>query len=442
MKEEGCRQNGSSTSGSKRKSTTTIITTGLNRSKQPRRDCGVKRCSLKRAGHFLLGPRLGNSPVRSIAQCLAKRDATDDFYCLKMLTVEEPGRETQDDKQGKMLLHTEYSLLSLLHNQDGVIHHHGLFQDEFTEEVSMNSERADCSSSKVERTRKRVCLILDCLCPHEFSDVSADLINLQHYVIREKKLNEKEAILVFYDIVRVVESLHEKNIVHRDLKLGNIVLNRSTKKITITNFCLGKHLIREDDLLKDQRGSPAYISPDVLSGAPYSGKASDMWALGVVLYTMLYGQFPFYDSAPHELFRKIKSAEFTIPGDSRVTSGTTRLIQSLLVLNPKKRLTASQVLDILSDTMRTWYLSSTLLTPSHVVPDIDNLPEDTERDEKERVEREKEFERKLNNLNDDFTKKNTGYFVPQITTMSTVRRLDHDARRLSASEMLAHRHLF
>ena len=96
----------------------------------------------------------------------------------------------------------------------------------------------------------------------------------------------------------------QKNIVHRDLKLGNIVLNRryvlcnfkckckhflklllscnfgnlscpnyylslfscSTKKITITNFCLGKHLIREDDLLKDQRGSPAYISPDVLSG--------------------------------------------------------------------------------------------------------------------------------------------------------------------------------
>lgn len=48
-------------------------------------------------------------------------------------------------------------------------------------------------------------------------------------------------------------------------------------------------------------------------GAPYSGKASDMWALGVVLYTMLYGQFPFYDSIPHELFRKIKTAEFLLP---------------------------------------------------------------------------------------------------------------------------------
>ena len=45
----------------------------------------------------------------------------------------------------------------------------------------------------------------------------------------------------------------------------------------------------------------SFIS-DVLSGKPYLGKPSDMWALGVVLFTMLYGQFPFYDSVPQELF--------------------------------------------------------------------------------------------------------------------------------------------
>ena len=76
-----------------------------------------------------------------------------------------------------------------------------------------------------------------------------------------------------------------------------------SRKVTLTNFCLGKHLMNNNDLLKDQRGSPAYISPDVLSGKPYAGKPSDMWALGVVLFTMLYGQFPFYDNAPYELFQ-------------------------------------------------------------------------------------------------------------------------------------------
>ena len=48
-------------------------------------------------------------------------------------------------------------------------------------------------------------------------------------------------------------------------------------------------------------------------GRPYDGKASDMWALGVLLYTMLYGQFPFYDDDPEELFKKIKAADYVIP---------------------------------------------------------------------------------------------------------------------------------
>ena len=69
--------------------------------------------------------------------------------------------------------------------------------------------------------------------------------------------NNMEFILLFF---------WQKNIVHRDLKLGNMVLNKRTRRITITNFCLGKHLVSDRDLLKDQRGSPAYISPDVLSG--------------------------------------------------------------------------------------------------------------------------------------------------------------------------------
>ena len=49
---------------------------------------------------------------------------------------------------------------------------------------------------------------------------------------------------------RIVEELHRRNVVHRDLKLGNIVLNLRSRKVTLTNFCLGKHLMNERDLLK------------------------------------------------------------------------------------------------------------------------------------------------------------------------------------------------
>ena len=56
------------------------------------------------------------------------------------------------------------------------------------------------------------------------------------------------------------------NVVHRDLKLGNMVLNKRTRRVTLTNFCLGCHSNSDRVMLTDQRGSPAYISPDVLSG--------------------------------------------------------------------------------------------------------------------------------------------------------------------------------
>ena len=94
----------------------------------------------------------------------------------------------------------------------------------------------------------------------------------------------------------------------------------------MTNHLGGAKLIQKSSVNKrdfishtlncfqDQRGSPAYISPDVLSGKPYLGKPSDMWALGVVLFTMLYGQFPFYDSVPQELFSsKIKILDYLNP---------------------------------------------------------------------------------------------------------------------------------
>lgn len=167
--------------------------------------------------------------------------------------------------------------------------------------------------TRANKYRRRLSVSNHTMCDLIFSDKSSAFVNLQQYLINRKKLPEIEALKIFYEIILVVESLHKHNVIHRDLKLGNIVLNVDSNKIKIINFCLGKYLLNENNLLNDQRGSPAYISPDVLCGLPYKGKNSDMWALGVVLFMMLYRQFPFFESTPTALFKKIKCADYSVP---------------------------------------------------------------------------------------------------------------------------------
>ncbi|XP_046670075.1 serine/threonine-protein kinase 40-like [Homalodisca vitripennis] len=390
---------------------------------------------VKRAGPFLLGPTLGNSPVKSIVQCLARQEGTDDFYTLKILTLKGDGEvETQDERQGKMLLHTEYSLLSLLSNQEDVVHHHGFFKDIALEE-RLTSEGLVYTG----KIRQRLCLVLDCLSAHDFSHRTADLINLQHYVIREKKLSEREAAIILYNTVKVVHSLHKRNIVHRDLKLGNLVLNQRTHKVTLTNFCLGKHLVSEEDLLKDQRGSPAYISPDVLCGKPYIGKPSDMWALGVVLFTMLYGQFPFYDSSPTQLFNKIKAADYTIPNDGRVSENTMSLIRRLLVLDPLLRLTAAEVLDSLCVTIAITKNLLAQLEPLQVVPDIDDDQEESQAVDSQPVP---ELDKNIDWLHKLSIPTNTQTQTQRRVGQIPVQRIGEDARELTAVDLARLRHMY
>ncbi len=98
----------------------------------------------------------------------------------------------------------------------------------------------------------------------------------------------------------------------------------------------------DNDSLADKHGCPAYVSPEILNTShSYSGKAADIWSLGVMLYTMLIGRYPFHDTEPGALFSKIRRGQFNIP-DS-VSSRAKCLIRSLLRHDPIQRLTADEV---------------------------------------------------------------------------------------------------
>jgi serine/threonine-protein kinase 40 len=158
-------------------------------------------------GDYIIGPLVqpvNGTPVKNISEYIAKRDGTDEFVVLKVLALNGDS-DPSNEEQGRMLLYNELSILSLLQDQPGVIHQHGFF-----------------------RERDHFILVLDCLVRHDFDKDGRykHFENLQHYVIREKKLSEREALEVFSSALATVNALHQKNIVHRDLKLGNMILNR------------------------------------------------------------------------------------------------------------------------------------------------------------------------------------------------------------------------
>lgn len=98
------------------------------------------------------------------------------------------------------------------------------------------------------------------------------------------------------------------------------------------------------DTLTDKHGCPAYVSPEILSARNgYSGKCADLWSLGVMIYTMLVGRYPFHDREPIVLFGKIRRGAYKIP-DS-VPARAKCLVRNLLRREPSERLSAAEALD-------------------------------------------------------------------------------------------------
>ncbi|CAE7407223.1 OSK1, partial [Symbiodinium sp. KB8] len=116
------------------------------------------------------------------------------------------------------------------------------------------------------------------------------------YIVRRGKLHEREARQLFQQLVSAVEYCHWHGVVHR-----------------VADFGLS-NCMADGTFLHTSCGSPNYAAPEVISAQPYPGPEVDVWSCGVILYALLCGSLPFDDESIHNLFRKIKHGEFTIPG--------------------------------------------------------------------------------------------------------------------------------
>lgn len=168
--------------------------------------------------------------------------------------------------------------------------------------------------------------------------------DLHSYVRSKKKLREEEACRLFKQIIQAVQHCHENGIVLRDLKLRKFVFKDEARTQLRLDGLEDAVVLDEDsnDMMTDKHGCPAYVSPEILSAVgSYSGKAADIWSLGVMLYTMLVGRYPFHDSQPIALFGKIRRGLFTIPDN--ISSRAKCLLKSLLRKEPNERLSVDHV---------------------------------------------------------------------------------------------------
>ena len=117
--------------------------------------------------------------------------------------------------------------------------------------------------------------------------------NLRSYIKSQPKgrLCESLAKKIFIQLLNGIVYCHNKNISHRDIKMENILITKEGYvKIIDFGFSL---CITNDEKLKSFCGTPSYMAPEIVAKKDYSGKQADVWAMGILLYIMLTGSFPF-----------------------------------------------------------------------------------------------------------------------------------------------------
>ncbi|CAB4255236.1 similar to Saccharomyces cerevisiae YDR507C GIN4 Protein kinase involved in bud growth and assembly of the septin ring, proposed to have kinase-dependent and kinase-independent activities [Maudiozyma barnettii] len=168
-----------------------------------------------------------------------------------------------------------------------------------------------------------------------------ELFNL---LVERGPLPENEAITFFRQIIIGISYCHALGIVHRDLKPENLLLDHKYN-IKIADFGMAA-LETEDKLLETSCGSPHYAAPEIVSGIPYHGFASDIWSCGVILFALLTGRLPFDedDGNIRNLLLKVQSGQFEMPGEDECSKEAQDLLAKILVVDPTKRIKARDIL--------------------------------------------------------------------------------------------------
>ena len=180
-------------------------------------------------------------------------------------------------------------------------------------------------------TKKHICIVMEYIC-------AGDLLT---YIKKRSKLTEPVAKFIFKQIILGIKHIHDNGIIHRDIKLDNILLDLDNN-IKICDFGVSRK-INLGEILFEQCGTPAYIAPEILINKGYEGFGVDIWSAGVVLYAMLSGTVPFKGNNIKELHDLIINGKYKeVKGISKDAED---LLKKILEVDPKKRIKIEDILN-------------------------------------------------------------------------------------------------
>lgn len=157
-------------------------------------------------------------------------------------------------------------------------------------------------------------------------------VNLKNLIKTNEKLSLEHAKFYLASLITILDYLHKKKIIYRDLRPDLIFINNNGY-IKLIDFSLSKKM--KADFAYTLCGIPEYYSPEMINQTGYN-KSIDFWQLGILLYEMLVGFTPFIDSDPVKLFNKIKNCKIKFP--KHINKNAKTLIRHFLIIDINKRL--------------------------------------------------------------------------------------------------------
>lgn len=164
-------------------------------------------------------------------------------------------------------------------------------------------------------------------------------LSLLNLIRKKKYLNENESKNILRQLICGVQYLHDNFIVHRDLKIENILI-RKDGTVKIIDFGLS-NFYNKECYLNTFCGSLQFAAPELLKGIVYHGPEIDVWSLGIILFTMVNGKLPFDDKEITALHTKIKKG--TYKWNIKPTPSLEKLIAHMVQLDPLERYSLKKV---------------------------------------------------------------------------------------------------